>query len=247
MSQPTSIINRAASAAARIAPRIGLLTLLAATALGVVLISTSSPAQSAASQASPRSFFRSIIGEWVGTCEQSTDGKQADNKYFHAVVRQIDDSTFDSQFEYFRLDKKTGSPLRIGNSTVTTTVAADGTARNKITGKGIVLVNNEPKNQTHSLLEVLSCASAGSMQGQGSGTIKVGGMPLGLGKNGKVQSATSAWSISNGILNICQTLKIGFRALVFKKKFDVIARYTARRGSDVVSLMTGKTQISARP
>jgi hypothetical protein len=192
-------------------------------------------------------FFRSICGEWVGSCEQSTNGESAEDKYFHVIVNESAIGTFDSRFEYFRLDKESGDLLKIGEATMTTTVTADGTAECKTNGKGTVLVNNQPKNQEHQLLEALSSATSGGLQGRGTGKISVFGLPLGLGKNGKVQESNSTWSLNDGVLTINQKISVGFRALFFTKKFDIKAKYVARRGSDMASLMTVLTQASARP
>jgi hypothetical protein len=194
-----------------------------------------------------KGFFSNIVGEWIGTCQQSTDGKQADNKYFHMTKKQVDGSTFAGQLEYYRVDRKTGTPLHIGDSTVTTTVDGNGLAHSKILGKGTVLINEtESKNEQHDFQEVVSAIGGYSLQGQGSGKISVAGMPLGVGKNGKVKDSKSAWSLSNGILSIRQTLNVGFKAFFVSKSFSIAANYTAKRGSDVFGLM-GKGPITARP
>jgi len=217
-------------------------------AIGLTFIlSAASFAQVSSGAKDVAAFFRSITGEWIGTCEQSTDGEKAENKYFHAVIKQVDPSTFSSKFEYYRFDKAKNAPLKIGDATVITTVAPDGSAKAKITGEGIVLVNEKPKDQSHELQESLVGLSSGGLQGQGTGKVSVKGMPLGLGKNGKVESSKSNWNLDNGVLTIDQNLKVGFRALFIKKSFDMTAHYTARRGTDVASLITGATQVSARP
>lgn len=212
----------------------------------LVLIASVARSQSPAPQGTAAGFFRSITGEWIGACEQSTDGEKADNKYFHAVIRQLDDNTFESNFRYYRLDKNTGEAISIGESAVSTEIEPDGTAKNRVTGKGTVLVYEESKNQTHDLTEVLATTGENTLQGKGSGTISVSGMPFGLGKNGKIENAGSVWSLTNGVLSIRQTIKVGFRVLLFKKRFDVVADYTARRGSDLAALMK-ETRISAKP
>ena len=212
----------------------------------VVFVSSVGFAQSStAPQGDARSFFGSIVGEWIGTCEQSTDGQKAENKYFHAIVKQVDANTFSSQFEYYRYDESSSRSLRMGDSTVVTTIGKDGVAQNKITGKGIILVNDQPKNQELEFTETLTSVGADSFNGAGSGKICVDGMPFGLGKNGKIQSVKSEWSLKNGVLSLDQTIKVGFRALVFTKTFNVAARYTARHGSNVASLMTKGTQTVA--
>ena len=219
------------------------LTIAAALAVALSAAAFAEPLPS--SQGSARDFFCAIAGEWIGTCEQTTNGEQAEDKYFHGVVTQLNPDTFESKFEYYRLDEETGEPHRAGETTVITTFQPDGTATSKIVGKGEVLIKNKPKNQEHELTEVVKCADDGGLQGQGSGVIRVSGMPLGLGKKGKVDKAESSWSLDDGVLTIRQSLNVGFRVLFIKKSFDVVAQYTATRGSDVASLMTEPTQVSS--
>lgn len=212
-----------------------------------VAVSAASFAQQASSKNDARTFFRSIVGDWIGTCEQSTDGEQADNKYFQATVREVNPNSFNTRFEYYRLDKSTGKPLRIGDANVATTIGSDGVAKSKIVGSGTVLVEEKPKPQKHELIETLSSTRPGTLTGTGTGTVSVSGMPLGLGKNGKVKGSKSVWSLNNGTLQIDQKLNIGFRAFVFNKNFTIQANYTAKRGTDIASLMNKNVRVSAKP
>lgn len=193
-----------------------------------------------------KGFLSNLVGEWVGTCEQTTDGEETDDKYFHAVVKKLDNGSYEGTFNYYRLDQSTGEPLSIGSTTVVTSVAEDGAATSDITGKGIVLVDEKPKNQEHKLSEKIMCIGDKCLESKGSGTISVSGMPLGLGKNGKVKDSISTWSMKDDVLYISQKLRVGFKALVFTKNFDVEAKYVARRGTDIASLMRQNTQASAR-
>ena len=192
-------------------------------------------------------FFAKVTGEWVGVCEQTTDGERAVDKYFHASITKTGDNTFESRFEYFRADEKTGAPVRAGESMVTTTVMPDGTASSKINGKGSVMVYNSPKMQTHTLSEVARAIDAAGIRSEGKGSISVSGMPFGFGKNGKVYGSKSQWTVSKGALTIRQTLRVGFKALFIKQTFAVTADYTAKRGADVASAMAGRPRVSSRP
>lgn len=216
-------------------------------AIGAILLSSIVTFAQSSSQDGAKKFFKDITGEWIGVCEQSTDGQQAENKYFHAIVKETSPNTFLCSFDYYRIDKDTGAPLPIGKSEVTTTIADDGTVTNKITGSGTVMVNKEPKDQKHELQEVLSSSKSNSLQGSGKGTISVSGMPLGLGKNGKILNASSNWSLDKDTLVIDQSLKVGFKALFVTKKFDIAAHYTARRGTSVASLMPSKGRAVGAP
>jgi hypothetical protein len=223
--------------------RAGLLVSVALTL--IFAASTFAHAQGQSSQCNTGDFFRKILGEWIGVCEQTTDGERADDKYFHVAINKTGENGFESRFEYYRLDPKTGAPVRAGESTVVTTVGPDGLACSKITGKGSVMVYKSLKTQQHSIWEVAKPVGPSGVHSEGKGTICVSGMPLGLGKNGKVTSTKSTWTLSDGGLLIQQTLKVGFRALFVGKSFDVTANYKAKRGTDVASLMTGKAAISA--
>lgn len=220
---------------------VSLSRILAVLTVPLVLLVITSRAGRAQASAPPNnvgSFIHGLIGEWVGTCVQSTDGKATDNKYFHAVIKQSGPDTYETVFEYYRLEPQTGAPIKVGVTTMATTVAADGTATNRITGKADVLIDPETlKPEQHDLSEVLRVSPSGGLEGIGSGSIKVSGLPLGLGKNGTVQDYRSTWSQSNGVLSISQHLKVKFKVLFFSKRFTIIADYTARPGSDIVGLM----------
>lgn len=221
--------------------------LRAAVIPALLALTFSAGATPARAQANAGSFYHSITGEWIGTCAQSTDGQQAENKYFHAIVKQVSPCSYNTSFEYYRMDKDTGKPIRIGGTSVATTVSSDGTAQSKIVGSGLMFVNGSPKNQQHELTEVARACSSNSLAGQDNGTISVSGMPLGLGKNGKIKNAQSSWEMKNGTLYIDQKLTAGFKAFFFTKSFDVELHSIAMRGSDVVSLMTGQVRLAARP
>ena len=179
-------------------------------------------------------FFRGITGEWVGVCRQSTDGQCADDKYFHVSIREEGASCYSARFDYYRLDSS-GALSRIGGSSVIVTVAPDCSATGRVTGNGEVLVDHKPRRQEHDLTESFALVGEGQMQARGKGTLKVSGMPLGLGKLGKVRDDQSSWVVSNDTLSICQRLNISFRALCFGRSYKIEACYSAVRGNDVSS------------
>ncbi len=190
-------------------------------------------------------FFEGIAGEWVGVCRQSTDGADADDKYFHACIRRQSKSCFEARFDYYRLDDK-GALARIGGSNVVVTVAGDCSATGRVTGDGEVLVDKKSKKQEHDLTESLTWLAENQLQARGSGSLKVYGMPLGLGKLGKVREDQSAWRVADGALSIQQTLSIVFRALCFSKSFKIEADYSAVRGSDVSSVVPKPAEETAK-
>lgn len=178
-------------------------------------------------------FFHEIVGEWIGTVEQYTDGIKADTKYFHGVVTQISPDTYETLFEYYRLDKKTHAPVQVGVTSMTTRIAPQGTATNTITGKGDVFISPKAsKPEEHQLSEVLYMSPSGRLEGKGSGKISVGG------KNGKVSDYTSTWALNNGVLSMTEQLRVAFRALFFfTRHYDIVFDFKAKRGSDITGLI----------
>ncbi len=219
---------------------------LAIVLLLVLLAAAVGYAQPSAPPASVGSFLHSLVGEWIGTCVQSTNGKAAKNKYFHAIIKQPGPHTYEAVFEYYRLDPQTGVPIAAGSAIMATTVAPDGRATSTITGNGQVLLDpTTPKPEHHDLAEVLRVSPSGGLEGTGSGTIEVSGMPLGVGKRGRVRDYHSTWSQSNNVLSLNQRLNVKFKALFFSRNFTIIADYTARHGSDIVGLMKNAANASS--
>jgi hypothetical protein len=204
----------------------------------ISLASTAVIPQSVAQPHDVKGFVHNLIGEWIGTYEEFTDGEKADAKYFHAIIKQSNPDTYQTIFEYYRLDEKTCVPIKVGESVMTTRVAADGTATNSIIGKGQVLIDpNTSKPEQHNLSEVLKVSPPSGMQGSGGGRISVSGLTFGVGKNGKVRDYHSAWTMQNGTLKISQMLNVSFRLLLFSKSFVITAEFTGDRGSDITGLM----------
>jgi hypothetical protein len=211
---------------------------IAKVALTLVVISTIGHAQPVAQSGDVRGFIHNLVGEWIGNYDQFTGGKKADTKYFHAIIKQSGPDTYQTDFEYYRLEEHTGKPIKVGESIMTTTLASDGTATNNIVGKGDVRIDPKTsKPEQHDLSEVLRVSPTGGLQGSGSGRISVSGMTLGMGKNGKVTDYRSAWTMKNGALEISQELKVKFKVLLFSKSFVITAQFTGNRGSDITGLM----------
>lgn len=203
-----------------------------------IAISVAGYSQPSAPPGDIAGFFHEIIGDWIGTVEQYTNGTKVDTRYFHGVVKQTSPDTYETLFEYYRLDKKTHAPVQVGMTSMATRIAPEGTATNTITGKGDVFISPKAsKPEEHQLSEVLRMSPSGSLEGKGSGKISVGGMVLGTGKNGKVTDYTSAWVLNNGALSITEQLRATFRVLFFAKHYDIVDDFKAKRGSDIMGLM----------
>lgn len=217
-------------------PRIGRVA-----AIVLVLAIATSVAVYPQAPAPPRDiagFFHQIIGEWIGTVEQYTDGVKADTKYFHAVVKQTSPDAYEAVFEYYRFDKKTHTPVQVGVTSMTTKITEEKIATNTITGRGDVFLDSKTsKPEEHQMSEVLRMSPSCSLEGKGSGKISVGGTVLGVGKNGEVSDYTSTWTLGNGVLSISERLRVTFRVLFFTRHYDIVYDFKAERGSDIMGLM----------
>ncbi len=194
------------------------------------------------------SFFLSMPGEWVGTVTQSTDGKLSETKFFRATTRQVTSDTYETAFSYYRSNAKTCEPVAAGTSCIATKIDALGTATNSITGKGDVLVDGTVlKPETHVLTEILNVCPSGGLQGTATGCVSVSGMPLNLGKNGKVRDYSSTWSMDGNVLKINQRFKVSFVVLMLRRNHSIVADYTATRGTDLAGLMRDTQNKAAGP
>jgi len=50
--------------------------------------------------------------------------RRPEDKYFHAIVKQLSPDRYETVFEYYRLDPQTGAPIQVGATTMSTTVRA---------------------------------------------------------------------------------------------------------------------------
>jgi len=202
------------------------------------MVYTAGWAQANTPPGSIREFIHGLVGEWVGSYEESTDGEKADNRYFRAVIRQSGPDSYEAVFNYYKPDPQTGALMKIGCSTVNTKLSPDGTATNTITGDGQVRVESgRLKPERHQLCEVLCLSPAGAVQGRGNGRIQVSGIPMGLGKNGRMVDYCSTWSKSNGLLKMSRQFKARFKVLGISKSYDIKAEFTARPGSNLNEVM----------
>lgn len=180
-------------------------------------------------------FYQKVVGDWVGTYEHTTDGEQAEDIYFKYSVKQADPNSFTGQFAYYRLNAA-GDAEPAGNATIQSTVQDDGTVKNVISGDGTILIENKLKQQSYNLVETLSSSTCG-LSGDIGGKVSVVGLPFGVGKNGRVTSGSSAWSLDGDVLTIKQSIKAGFKVLLFSKSYSLLANSKATRGTDVAAIM----------
>lgn len=193
------------------------------------------------------SFLHELVGEWIGTAERSTNGKQAATTYFHGVAAQINPGIYQFTIKHFKLDKKTHALVRMGEMVMTFAINPDGTAKNSISDTSEVFLNQGTSKPEKTLLsEILRITSSGSLEGNGSGKISVQGTAFNAGKNGKVSEYTSEWKFDNGALSITVQLKATFHVLSFSKHYQIVNYYKANRGNNIMSL-TKKSGNSSTP
>jgi hypothetical protein len=191
-------------------------------------------------------FYQKVMGDWVGTYEHTTDGEQAEAIYFKFSVKQSDPNSFTGKFAYFRLNEATGDPEPAGTATIKSTVEADGSVTNVISGEGTIMIENNLKQQTYNLVEKLCNSDYGGLSGDIGGKVSVSGLPFGVGKNGRVSSGSSAWSLDGDVLTINQSIKAGFKVLLFSKSYSLLASSKATRGTDVAAIMK-KPRVAEKP
>jgi hypothetical protein len=201
---------------------------------GLFLAAAASYGQSSL-QAGER-FFADLEGEWVGTAQQRVDGEQPLTRYFHLTVRRQGDGAFAMTVQYYRANPQTGALEAAGSEQGTSTLQPDGTVQRRMDGTGQVLFENRPKPEAHSAIGHARATAAGGLEGEANGTIRVDGLPLGIGKRGKIERAREEWTVGNGVLTGHTAFVACFKKLFFCKRFKVETTCRAERGSDVAAL-----------
>ncbi len=169
---------------------------------------------------------------------QTNNGERADDKYFHAAVKQAGPNAYQMVLDYYRLDRRTGATLPVGVSTIVTTLGQDGSITNRVTGNGEVMIDERTsKPESHDLSETLRLVAASVFQGTGDGRIDVSGMPFGAGKGGDVRNYHSLWSRNGDTLCIKQQLDVKFKVFCFGKSMSITMDLTASPGNDLAALM----------
>jgi len=181
-------------------------------------------------------FFAALEGDWVGTTQQRIEGQASLTRYFHLVARRQDARTFAMTVYYFRPDPKTGVLEPSGTERGTSTLAPDGTIERHSDGSGAVLVDNELKLERHSATGCARATAAGTLAGEASGTIRVEGLPLGMGRRGKIERIREEWTVKGDCLTGSTGFVARFRAFLVTKRFNVETTCSAKRGSDVAAL-----------
>jgi hypothetical protein len=183
-------------------------------------------------------FFNSLVGDWVGTYEEVTNGEKAETRYFRAVIKQPNPASCETVFEYYRFDRTSNSPVKVGASSIITCILPDGTGQSTTVGDGQVKVDDHTlQPEKHRITEVLRWSpGGGGLEGRGQGSINVSGVAMNLGKNGKILDYRSTCSQSDGILKMSRQFRIKFKVLCFSKSYNVKTDFVARPGRDLAGL-----------
>jgi hypothetical protein len=209
--------------------------LFSAAMAAAVLLGAGASGSAPASPATGEQFFATLLGEWVGTAQQRVDDQEPLTRYFHLAVRRRDAQTFVTTIRYYRPNPKTGALEEAGSERGTSSLQPDGTVQRRLEGTGTVLVNYRPKPETHSAAGSAR-PTAGGLEGEASGTIKVDGLPFGLGRRGRIEQAREEWSVRGGVLSGRTTIRARFRALFTTRRFKVETTCRGERGSDVAAV-----------
>ncbi len=188
-------------------------------------------------------FFARVVGQWVGTTTSRLDGAEPVTGYFHLVVTRVDDTTFREEYTFYRIHPKTGALECSGTQTDLSTIEGDGMVHRTCKGSGTVLIDYKPKNQSFEAAGEAHIASPDHLEAEVKGKIAVDGMPLNLGKNGKLRKATATWSIEDGKLVGQTQVETSFRALLFTKRYRIKTELRAQRGTSV-QMVAGRVPAS---
>lgn len=193
-------------------------------------------------------FLAGLVGDWIGTVQQQVDGKPPLVRYFRLSVRRQGAQAFETRFRYYRPNPKTGLLEEAGSEQGTSVLEPDGTVSRRLEGAGSVLVDYRPKPESYTATGRAHLTAEGRLEGEASGTIRVGGMPFGLGEHGKIEKAREEWTLRDGALSGRTVIVARFRALFTTRRFKVETICRAQRGTDVAALVAqdGAAQAPSR-
>jgi hypothetical protein len=154
-------------------------------------------------------------------------------------VAQTSPDSYKTTFKYYTLDPATGNLADAGTSSMTTTIAPDGTGTNMMIGEGEVVMDDagDPKWEQHQFSEILALASPDTLQGSGIGTVVVSkSAEEEGGQKGKIVKYASTWEVNDSQWKITQQFQVKFKAFVFRKTYTITMNHEVRKGSDIMDL-----------
>ena len=126
----------------------------------------------------------------MGTTISRVNGAEPVTGYFHLVVSRVNENTFREEYTFYRVLPQTGA-LELSNTQFDlSTVSSDGTIHRTCWGSGTVLIDFKPKSQSFQATGEGRLTGVDHLEAEVQGKIAIAGLPLNLGKNGKVRKAT---------------------------------------------------------
>jgi hypothetical protein len=194
------------------------------------------PADTPSPTTEAHQFYLRVLGEWVGTAVSRLSGAEPTLAYFHLVVSRMDANTFREEYTFYRIHPQTGVLAPSGTQSVLSAIGADAVIRQTCRGSGTVLIDMEPKKESFEATGEARMTSPELLQAEAQGKIAVDGLPLNLGKNGKLRKATASWSLQDDKLSGETLVETSFRSFLLVKRFRMETQLRAERGSDVRTL-----------
>jgi hypothetical protein len=175
----------------------------------------------------------------VGTAVSRLNDDEPATNYFHLVIARIDENTFREEYTFYRIHPKTGMLERSGTQSVLSTIDSSAAIRQTCRGSGTILIDLKEKNERFEASGQAHFTGPDHLEAEAKGKIAVDGMPLNLGKNGKLRKATAAWSLEEDRLIGQTRVETSFSVFLFAKHFLIETQLRAHRGADLQTV-TGR-------
>jgi hypothetical protein len=183
-------------------------------------------------------FYARVLGDWVGTTVSRLDGAKPVTGYFHLVITRVDENTIREEYTFYRLQSKTAGTSEAGGLETSgtesdlSTIESNGTIHRTVQGSGTILIDFKPKKQSFEASGAARFTSPDHLEAAVKGKIAVDGMPLGLGKHGRLRNATATWSLEDGKLIGQTQFEASFHVLFIAKRYRVQIQLRAERGAN---------------
>jgi hypothetical protein len=184
-------------------------------------------------------FYNRVLGHWVGTTVSRLDSDPPVTGCFHLLITRVGENAFQEDYTFYRIHPKTGLLELSGTQLDLSTIDTSGSIHQCCKGSGTILIDFKPKNQAFEASGEGRFTGPDCLEAEVTGKIAVDGMPLNLGKNGKLRKATASWSLEDGKLVGETHVETSFRALLFTKRYRIETQLRAQRGADV-QLVAGR-------
>src|SRR5262249_34761052 len=157
-------------------------------------------------------FYTQVLGDWVGAQVSRVNDAEPTTGYFQLVITRVDGDTFQETYTFYRIDRATGRLERSGTQSLISTIQTNGVIRQSCRGSATVLIDYEPKDQSFEVRGEAQFSTPGRLGSELAGKISGKGMPMNLGKSGKIRKATAWWTLENNALTGEMRVETAFRA-----------------------------------